>query len=259
MEKRDNLLIAVDAGHGGWDNGASMDGRMEKDDNLALARLVRDELAGQCVNVLMTRDSDVFVELKDRADMANAANADLFISLHRNSYTEHTPTSNGVENWIYLTAPEATAEKAAQLVLDEVVQAGVQTNRGVQRGNYYVVRKTKMPAMLLESGYIIDEEDNRLYDQYLPQYAKAIAKGALKYFNIPYREDKPCRPPFPDGSEYERVSLAQRLLLREGYQPGSIDGLYGPKTRSAILMFQRDHFLEPTGVPDDETLSAMLG
>jgi N-acetylmuramoyl-L-alanine amidase len=259
MEQRDNLLIAVDAGHGGWDNGASRGGRLEKDDNLALALLVRDELNGQCVNVLMTRDSDVFVELKDRADLANAANADLFISLHRNSYIEQTPTSKGVENWIYLTAPEATSGNAARLVLDEVVRAGVQTNRGVQRGNYYVLRKTKMPAMLLESGYIINDEDNRLYDQRLREYAKAIAKGALKYFNVPYREDAPCRALFPEGPEYERVALAQRLLISYGYSPGPIDGVYGFKTRSAILMFQRDNLLEPTGVPDDETLLAMLG
>jgi N-acetylmuramoyl-L-alanine amidase len=259
MEQRDNLLIAIDAGHGGWDNGAMYGNRKEKDDNLALARLVSDEFEGQCVSVLMTRDSDTFVELRDRADMANAAKADLFISLHRNSYTEHTPTSNGTENWIYLTAPEATSGTAAQLVLDEVVRAGVQSNRGVRRGNYYVLRKTAMPAMLLESGYIIDEADNRLYDQRLGAYAKAIAKGALRFFNVPYREEMPCRPFFPGGSEYERVALAQRLLNGAGYLPGPIDGIYSLKTRSAIMMFQRDHFLEPTGIPDDETLAAMLG
>jgi N-acetylmuramoyl-L-alanine amidase len=259
MEQRDNLLIAVDAGHGGWDNGASRGGRLEKDDNLALALLVRDELVGQCVNVLMTRDSDIFVELEDRAGMANTANADLFISLHRNSYTENTPTSKGVENWIYLTAPENTSELAAHFVLDEVVRAGVQANRGVQRGNYYVLRKTEMPAMLLESGYIIDDEDNRLYDQRLGGYAKAIAKGALKYFNVPYKEGAPCRTLLPDGPEYERVALAQRLLHDYGYSPGPIDGIYGLKTRAAIFLFQRDNQLEPTGVPDDETLLAMLG
>ncbi len=193
MKRWEDMLVVVDAGHGGWDNGAQFDGRLEKDDNLAMALALRDELEAQCVRVLMTRDTDIFVELKDRADMANEADADLFISLHRNSYTELTPGTAGVENWIYLTAPVNTTERAASLVLDEVVGAGVQANRGVRRGNYYVLRKTKMPAMLFENGYIINRGDNILYDRKLNDYARAIAAGTLRYFGFEYNEGKPCR------------------------------------------------------------------
>ena len=74
-----NLLIVVDAGHGGWDNGASWNGRLEKDDNLRLALEVQRQLLAQGVPVLMTRDTDVFVPLADRVQMANDANASLFI------------------------------------------------------------------------------------------------------------------------------------------------------------------------------------
>ncbi|MCL2069286.1 MAG: N-acetylmuramoyl-L-alanine amidase [Oscillospiraceae bacterium] len=187
-------LIVVDAGHGGWDNGAmSQDGeRLEKDDNLKLALLVQKELECQGVPVLMTRDTDVFVSLQDRAQIANDAKADLFISLHRNSYPTHTPNTNGVQNYIYLVTPEAT-QRAAQLVLDQVADVGVQSNWGVLRGDYYVLRRTAMSAMLLEMGFIIDPVDNMLFDEHIYEYAAAIAKGAMEHFCLKYRE-KPCCP-----------------------------------------------------------------
>lgn len=205
MVYKDDVLIVVDAGHGGWDNGASFEGRLEKDDNLALALEVQKQLMAQCVNVLMTRDTDVYVTLQDRALIANNANANLFISLHRNSYIEQTPSTNGVENFIYLTAPPETTGRAAQYVLDSVVEVGVQSNRGVSRGDYYVLRNTIMPAMLLEMGFIINEIDNALFDEHLVEYAAAIAKGAMQYFGLEFREIPGVTPvppaPVPPGPE----------------------------------------------------------
>jgi len=195
QQEKKELLIVVDAGHGGWDNGASSsDGeRLEKDDNLRLALQVQKELLCQGVPVLMTRDTDVFVSLQDRAAMANEAGADLFVSLHRNSFPRHTPNTNGVQNYIYLTAPEST-ERAAQLVLNQVVDVGVQSNWGVLRGDYYVLRRTAMPAMLLEMGFIIDAIDNILFDKHFYDYAAAIAKGVMEYFGLVYKE-RPERDP----------------------------------------------------------------
>ena len=195
MVNSDELLIVIDAGHGGWDNGASWEGRLEKDDNLRLALEVEKELRRNNIPVLMTRDSDVYVSLTDRVNMANEAGADLFVSLHRNSYIEHTPTTNGVENYIYLTAPAETTGLAAQLVLDSVVRVGVQSNRGVSRGNYYVLRRTVMPAMLLEMGFIIDERDNMLFDKHMEEYAAAIVRGIMRYFNLEYTQSPNCLPP----------------------------------------------------------------
>jgi N-acetylmuramoyl-L-alanine amidase len=74
-----------------------------KDDNLRLALEVQKQLVGQGIKVLMTRDSDVYMTLADRAAMAKQADADLLVSLHRNSYIEQTPSTNGVDNYIYLT------------------------------------------------------------------------------------------------------------------------------------------------------------
>jgi len=269
-----NLLIVVDAGHGGWDNGASWNGRLEKDDNLRLALEVQRQLLAQGVPVLMTRDTDVFVPLADRVQMANDANASLFISLHRNSYIEQTAWTNGVINFIYLTAPE-TAVRAAQSVLDAVVDVGVQTNRGVQRGDYYVVRETNMPSMLLEMGYIINEIDNELFDEHLVEYAAAIARGAMEHFGLTYRyipgvspTPPPTAPepecpmcpgcPIPGGRDIqalinqrfglnmpltghwdhttiEGMTMALQTALNSDFGAGlAVDGILGPKTLAAF-------------------------
>ena len=184
-------LFAIDAGHGGYDNGASYEGRLEKDDNLRLALAVRDELIRLGQDVVMTRDTDVFVPLDERANIANNAGADLFISLHRNSYPEQLPTANGVENYIYTYATDEN-ERMARIVLDRVVAVGVQRDRGVSRANFAVLRYAEMPSMLLEMGFINNEEDNRLFDENLQAYAQAIAQCAVEALGTE-------KPPAADG------------------------------------------------------------
>ena len=261
MVNKDELLITIDAGHGGWDNGASWNGRLEKDDNLRLALEVQKQLLAQGIRVQMTRDTDVYVSLQDRVAMANEAGSNLFVSLHRNSYITHTPTTNGVENFIYLTAPWETSGRAAQDVLDAVVNVGVQSNRGVRRGNYYVVRRTIMPAMLLEMGFIIDEIDNRLFDEHLVEYAAAIAKGIMKYFGLEFQETQEgTRPQCPDlkiaeaqqsmnqwfgfdmpiSGIFDDITrktaiVALQMALNNDFNTGLVvDGILGPKTLQAF-------------------------
>jgi len=270
MPNQNNLpLIVVDPGHGGWDNGASWEGRLEKDDNLRLGLEVYRLLQEQGIPAIITRDSDVFVTLADRATIANDAGADLFVSLHRNSYPEQTPTANGVENFIYLTAPAETSGKAAQLVLEEVVEVGVQADRGVSRGDYYVLRKTNMPAMLLEMGFIINEIDNQLFDEHLQDYAMAIVRGILRYFGLAVNEDTPgdhhphlpplgC-PPCPNAE----VMQAQ-LLLGDRFGLGvPLSGHYDALTRQlAVIALQEalnndlDAQLIADGMLGPETLEA---
>lgn len=241
MVNSDELLIVIDAGHGGWDNGASWMGRLEKDDNLRLALAVQKELEAQGVSVLMTRDTDVYVSLSDRVDMANNADADLFVSLHRNSYIEQTPMTNGVENFIYLSAPLETTGRAAQYVLDRVVDVGVQSNRGVSRGNYYVLRRTIMPAMLLEMGFIINEIDNELFDEHLEEYAAAIAKGIMQYFSLEYHElpefgkEPPLCPPCPVCPNTE-ILKAQMIINDRFALNMPLSGFFDEATKRAMVM-----------------------
>lgn len=190
METYNPLLIVIDPGHGGEDTGAVWNQRLEKDDNLRLGLAVRDTLTGQDADVLMTRDTDVTMPLASRVRTANNSDADLFVSLHRNT-TERPDSQYGVEIVIYLTAPNNTTGEAARRVLNAVNDVGVRANLGIRRGNHFVLRKTRMPAMMLQMGFIQNAEDNRLFDQNLNAYAEAIAKGILDYFGMTWKESQP--------------------------------------------------------------------
>jgi len=184
-----NKTIFLDPGHGGRDPGAVNGTRFESHDNLRLALRVQALLERQPgVTVVMSRTQDVFVSLGDRANHANRVGADLYISLHRNAFTNST--ANGFENWIY-TIAGAMDEGAAREILERVVKVGVQSNRGIKRGNFHVLRESRMPSVLVELGFISNTEDNRLFDTHFEAYAQAIAQGACASLGIPYNGEQP--------------------------------------------------------------------
>jgi len=174
--------IVIDPGHGGHDAGAVLGTRREADDNLRLSLAVQRILQEEGQNVIMTRSADVFVPLSERSAVSNRSNANLFVSIHRNSSTN--PSANGVENYVFTNAPANTVQNAFD-VLDGVVDAGVQNNRGIIRENFAVLRNTNAPAMLLEMGFITNARDNQLFDQNLDAYAMAIARGIITALNRP--------------------------------------------------------------------------
>ena len=172
--------IVIDPGHGGHDFGAVFGTRRESDDALRLSLAVQRLLLEQGQRVIMTRNTDVFVTLNERSAISNRDNADLFVSIHRNSNIN--TSTNGVDNFVFTTAPVNTIQYAFD-VLDEVVNAGVQSNRGVMRGNFAVLRNTQAPSMLLEMGFITNVRDNQLFDQNFNAYAEAIARGIMNALN----------------------------------------------------------------------------
>ncbi|MEG2813907.1 MAG: N-acetylmuramoyl-L-alanine amidase [Oscillospiraceae bacterium] len=178
-------IICLDAGHGGKDSGAILSSRFEKNDTLRMVFAIKAELIKQGFTVILTRDSDEYVSLQERSNFANQKKADYFISIHRNAFS--LAIANGVENWIY-ERTDAQTQKAAELILNEVVGVGVQSNRGVKRGNFHVTRETTMPACLLELNFISNPKDNELFDKNFEGYAKAICKGICKFFNYSYKD-----------------------------------------------------------------------
>lgn len=169
--------VVVDAGHGGSDPGAVYEGRQEKDDNLALALAVGSILAENGVDVVYTRTDDSYETPFQKAQKGNQAGADLFISIHRNSSPENDQYS-GVETLVY---DESGIKKAlAENINRELAQAGFQ-NLGIrERPGLVVLRRTKMPAALIEVGFINTRADNELLDQNFDGVARAIADGILK-------------------------------------------------------------------------------
>ncbi|MCD8340903.1 MAG: N-acetylmuramoyl-L-alanine amidase, partial [Clostridiales bacterium] len=180
-----DLIVCVDAGHGGNDPGCiTDDGREESADVLNLALLLKEKLEVYGVTVVMTRETDEYVSLADRCRIANNAGADLFVSIHRNILTSE-PSACGVEAWIEARYSQEEYDLATN-ILEELQLAGIQKMRGVSSGtetsttkNYYVNSATNMPATLLEMGFMSNDEDNDLYDANLEAYAQAIADGLI--------------------------------------------------------------------------------
>ena len=184
----EHIVICLDAGHGGGDAGAVSGERLEKDDNLAMALAVCDALNAfgpERVTVLLTREDDSGLELQQRVDIANGANATLFVSFHRNS-----GGGQGTEVWISAAGKRAET-RLASLILEGLTDVGVSRDRGVRRGtagdpnvSYTVVGRTSMPACLIELGFIDSEADNALLDEHFDAYAAAIADGILKMVEL---------------------------------------------------------------------------
>lgn len=169
--------IVLDAGHGGSDPGAVYGNRMEKDDTLALTLAVGDILQRNGINVIYTRTNDIYETPLQKATEANQANADYFVSIHRNS----TPVPNsysGVESLVYNRY--GRAYEMAVNINEQLSRIGM-NNLGInERKNLIVLRRTSMPAVLLEIGYVNTDADNAFFDNRFDDIANAIAQGILE-------------------------------------------------------------------------------
>ena len=168
--------IMLDAGHGGKDPGAVYNGRQEKDDTLALTLAVGEILQGRGIDVLYTRTTDVYESPYQKALEANEAGADFFVSIHRNSYPTDN-TASGVETLVY---DRSGLKLQMAENIDEQLEAIGFVNLGVkERPGLVVLRRTRMPAVLVEAGFINSNTDNQLFDDNFGDIALAIAEGIL--------------------------------------------------------------------------------
>lgn len=183
-------LIIVDAGHGGKDAGTSskLHHYEEKQQTLDLAQAVVDHLKKMGYKTLLTRKDDTFVPLETRAEIANAAKADLFVSVHYNFSA--TPTVEGVEVYTYkelVATPSKRileSKELAQKVLKSIISKTGAQSRGLKQANFAVVRQTQMPAILIEAGFLSNpaERAKILDPAYRDALAKSIAEGVDAYF-----------------------------------------------------------------------------
>lgn len=168
------IKIMIDAGHGGYDNGATYEGRLEKNDNLELALAVGEILQAQGYDVEYTRTEDVYDSPVQKARMGNASGADFFVSIHRNS-SAMPNQYNGVQTLIY----DNSGIKAvmAENINKELEKVGYRNINVAERPDLAVLRRTKMPAVLVEAGFINSDIDNNLWDTKFSETAEAIAAG----------------------------------------------------------------------------------
>ncbi|MED3650597.1 N-acetylmuramoyl-L-alanine amidase [Heyndrickxia sporothermodurans] len=177
-------IVVIDPGHGGKDPGACANGLKEKDIVLKISKYAKDYLEDgyEGVKVYLTRSTDVFLELSERAKFANNKKADLFVSNHINA-----GGGTGFESYVYTTINGGTTEKMRSAVHNEVmtVYKGFR-DRGKKKANLAVVRETAMEAMLLEHLFIDTKKDADFLklDDNLKAIAKAEANGIAKALGL---------------------------------------------------------------------------
>jgi N-acetylmuramoyl-L-alanine amidase len=178
------VLVTIDPGHGGKDSGAvGIDDLREVDVILPIAQKVATILREQGIEVQMTRDDDDFVGLDERVMMSRRAGATLFVSIHANSIDDR-PDVHGLETYHY-NLGEAFADTVHNTILDyfNITKRIPLEDRRVRSARFLVLRKSSIPAILVETGYISSpEESPQLGDiKYQTIMAEAIAQGILNY------------------------------------------------------------------------------
>ncbi|GGH23992.1 N-acetylmuramoyl-L-alanine amidase family protein [Paenibacillus segetis] len=166
-------LVVIDAGHGGTDPGAiSVTKKKEKDFNLAVVLKVEQLLKNEPeIDYVLTRSGDTYPTLQDRVKIANDLNADIFISIHANS---GSATASGVET--YYTRKESI--ELANVMHKYLVSSSGLTDRKVRSKSLHVTRETKMPAVLLECGYLSNPKDDAVL--YTESFQNSVAAGVVK-------------------------------------------------------------------------------
>lgn len=189
--KQRGVLIAIDIGHGGRDPGAisKILNMRESDIILDVGHRLNQLLLDLGFRTIMTRKDDTFIPLFERAEIANAANADLFISIHANSVGGNRPEIHGVENLFYPSErnPEDNRNnrQLAEIFQRVMVEHLDAFDRGIfARPNLVVIRETKMPAIITEIGYLSNpqEEAKLATPEYRQRVAESLFYSILAYF-----------------------------------------------------------------------------
>lgn len=186
-----NKIITIDPGHGGSDSGAvGPSGYTEKEGAFAISQKVASILNQSGAKVVMTRDSDVDVygpnasarnELQARVDVGNNTNSDIFVSIHCNAFVN--PAANGTQTFYYGSSYQG--QRLAQSIQEKMIEANGLRDRGISTCNFYVVKHSYMPAVLIETAFITNYDEEALLsdDEWQTTMAKAIAEGINEYFS----------------------------------------------------------------------------
>ncbi|SFA56103.1 N-acetylmuramoyl-L-alanine amidase [Parageobacillus thermantarcticus] len=221
--------IVLDAGHGGTDSGAVGNGLREKDLTLNIVKKIGDMLKDyEGVEIIYTRTDDRFIELSERAAIANRAKADYFISVHINA-----GGGTGFESYIF-NGNVSTKTVAYQNVIHaEIMKAiGGVRDRGKKRANYAVLRLTNMPAILTENLFIDNPRDAAKLksDQFLQQIAYGHVQGIVKAFGLKKKGGQTTvqKNTVKDDITGHWAEKSIRKAMKAGIIKGKKDGTFAP-------------------------------
>ena len=182
--KQNKYLVVIDPGHGGRDPGAiGIGGIRETDVVLEVSKIVEKLLSEKGVNVSLTRGNEIDLDLSRRVSLANKINADIFVSIHANASRGKRRDINGLETFYYRGWRGRLLAKKIQKQILRVSPGS--PDRGVKQGRFYVIKNTRMPAVLVEIGFLTGRLDARRLEKtaHRKRLAYAIAKGILEYLS----------------------------------------------------------------------------
>ena len=216
-------LVVIDPGHGGSDPGATYKSFQEKNFNLAISQMVHDRLLSKyLVDVVLTRETDKTVELKKRTDLANAIKADFFLSIHNNA-----SGGSGFETFIYNgQVPNETIQLQTTIhnkIANDILKKYTILDRGKKRANFFVLRETKMNALLIEVLFVDNDQDLMLLKNpsFIMDISTVIADATALALKLPVKSQ-----PIEDtlykviaGSFQDQENAEQHLskLIQKGF------------------------------------------
>ncbi|SDI19569.1 N-acetylmuramoyl-L-alanine amidase [Alteribacillus persepolensis] len=186
--------IVFDAGHGGHDNGANGFGLYEKDlceDRVKRMKIILEN-EYENVKIILTRSDDTFLELRERAQIANRAGADVFISDHKNAFNGK---ARGFESFIW-NGGVGAATRSLQNIVHRSVYNKIKKydipDRGTKQANFSVLRNTKMSAILLEEAFIDNRADNNLLQkkEFSEAYCRGVVEGLAEFLGLKKKADQ---------------------------------------------------------------------
>ena len=172
--------VVLDAGHGGYDPGASYGGHDEKDITLSITRKVQNILEAKGVKVFLTRSEDRFISLAERVEISKSINPNLFVSVHVNALATN-PSMDGLQTYYY----SSKGYQVAKVMHKEILDGVGMPNRNIRKAAFWVCKYTKAPSVLLELGFMTNKNERKklITDKYQDKLAKSVAAGIIKYLN----------------------------------------------------------------------------
>jgi N-acetylmuramoyl-L-alanine amidase len=179
--RRGAAVVVIDPGHGGGDPGAiGIGGIQEKVVVLSIGTQVAEQLRRKGINAVLTRSSDREIDLAPRVATAEGVKADIFVSIHANSISLSRPDINGIESYYYASAK---GYRLARAIHNRILSRTNAQDRGIRQARFYVVRRTSMPSVLIETGFVTGSQDAARFSSAAQRtkMAEAIAQGILDY------------------------------------------------------------------------------
>ena len=179
LSGEENHMVVLDAGHGGEDGGTVEQAATEKAINLAVVLKLKELLEEQGIRVVLTRDKDIFMKLEERVQIVNGEKADLFISIHCNYY-EKDSSIYGLECYYCKSGEEG--KHYAEKIMETIKESENIVSRNVKPADYYILKNTKVPAVLVEIGYLsnYNERNQLMSEEYQEKLAGELVKGIVK-------------------------------------------------------------------------------